>query len=102
MGGHSPVGAASALVGGAIMVAAVAYQDGFLSRGLALWYGLLVVTYAGQIGLAFILRRRAHPDQNTRAGLTSFTAIGLVEGVVWSIGIVGVSATRPIEQELTV
>jgi signal transduction histidine kinase len=31
-----------------------------------------------------------------------FTAIGLAEGAVWSIGIVGVSATRPIEQELTV
>jgi signal transduction histidine kinase/CheY-like chemotaxis protein len=97
---NSPVGAASALVGGAIMIGAVAYQDGFLSLGLALWYGLLAVTYAGQVGLAFMLRRR--PGLNTRAGLALFTAIGLIEGVVWSIGIVGVSATRPIEQELTV
>jgi two-component system, sensor histidine kinase len=99
---NSPVGAASALVGGAIMISAVAYQDGFLSLGLALWYGLLVVTYVGQVGLAFILRRRARPGLNTRTGLALFIAIGLVEGVVWSIGIVGVSATRPIEQELTV
>src|ERR1700739_1368936 len=98
---NSPVGAASALVGGAIMISAVAYQDGFLSLGLALWYGLLVVTYVGQVGLAFILRRRARPGLNTRTGLALFIAIGLVEGVVWSIGIVGVSATRPIEQELT-
>ena len=29
------------------MVGAVAYEDGFLSLGLALWYGLLAVTYAG-------------------------------------------------------
>ncbi|MBV9906368.1 MAG: response regulator [Hyphomicrobiales bacterium] len=99
---NSPVGAASALVGGAIMVSAVAYEDGFLSLGLALWYGLLVVTYAGQVGLAFMLRRRASPGLNTRTGLAWFTAIGLIEGVVWSSGIVGVSATRPIEQELTV
>ena len=99
---NSPVGAASALVGGGIMVAAVAYQDGFLSLGLALWYGLLAATYAGQLGLAFMLRKRARPGLGTRAGLALFTAIGLIEGVVWSIGIVGVSATRPIEQELTV
>ncbi len=31
-----------------------------------------------------------------------FTAIGLTKGLVWSIAIVGVSVTRPIEQELTV
>src|SRR3984885_6595185 len=99
---NSPVGAASALVGGGIMVGAVAYEDGFLSLGLALWYGLLAVIYAGQVGLAFMLRRRASPGLNTRTGLALFTAIGLAEGVVWSIGIVGVSATRPIEQELTV
>jgi signal transduction histidine kinase/CheY-like chemotaxis protein len=99
---NSSVGAASALVGGGIMVGAVAYEDGFLSLGLALWYGLLAVTYAGQVGLAFMLRRRASPGLNTRTGLALFTVIGLAEGVVWSIGIVGVSATRPIEQELTV
>jgi signal transduction histidine kinase/CheY-like chemotaxis protein len=99
---NSPVGAASALVGGGIMVGAVAYEDGFLSLGLALWYGLLAVTYAGQVGLAFMLSRRASPGLSTRTGLAVFTAIGLAEGVVWSIGIVGVSATRPIEQELTV
>ena len=99
---NSPVGAASALVGGGIMIGAVAYEDGFLSPGLALWYGLLAVTYAGQVGLAFMLSRRASPGLNTRTGLALFTAIGLAEGVVWSIGIVGVSATRPIEQELTV
>ena len=39
---------------------------------------------------------------NTRRALGLFTAIGLIEGLIWSIGIVGVSATRPIEQELTV
>src|SRR5580704_6002717 len=94
---NSPVGAASALVGGGIMGGAVAYEDGFLSLGLALWYGLLAVTYAGQV--AFMLRRRASPGLNTRTGLALFTAIGLAEGVVWSIGIVGVSTTRPIEQE---
>ena len=99
---NSPVGAASALVGGAIMIAAVAYEDGFLSLGLALWYGLLAATYAGQVGLALLLRKRASPGLNTRTGLALFTAIGLIEGLVWSIGIVGVSATRPIEQELTV
>jgi two-component system, sensor histidine kinase len=99
---NSSVGAASALVGGGIMIGAVAYEDGFLSLGLALWYGLLAVTYAGQVGLAFMLRRRASPGLSTRTGLALFTAIGLAEGVVWSIGIVGVSATRPIEQELTV
>ncbi len=99
---NSPVGAASALVGGVIMVAAVAYEDGFLSLGLALWYGLLAVTYAGQVGLALLLRERASPGLSTRTGLTLFTVIGLIEGVVWSIGIVGVSASRPIEQELTV
>ena len=99
---NSPVGAASALVGGGIMVGAVAYEDGFLSLGLALWYGLLAVTYAGQVGLAFMLRQRASPGLNTRTGLALFTAIGLAEGAVWSIGIVGVSTTRPIEQELTV
>jgi two-component system, sensor histidine kinase len=99
---NSPVGAVSALVGGGIMVGAVAYEDGFLSLGLALWYGLLAATYAAQVGLAFMLRRRASPGLNTRTGLALFTAIGLAEGVVWSIGIVGVSATRPIEQELTV
>lgn len=99
---NSPVGAASALVGGAIMVGAVAYEDGFLSFGLALWYGLLVVTYAGQVGLALLLRQRASPGLSTRTGLALFTAVGLIEGVVWSVGIVGVSATRPIEQELTV
>jgi signal transduction histidine kinase/CheY-like chemotaxis protein len=99
---NSSVGAASALVGGGIMVGAVAYEDGFLSLGLALWYGLLAVTYAGQVGLAFMLRRRASPGLNTRKGLALFTVIGLAEGVVWSIGIVGVGATRPIEQELTV
>jgi hypothetical protein len=96
------VGAASALVAGAVMVGAVAHEDGFLSRLLALWYGLLAVTYAGQVGLAFMLRRRASRGLNTRAGLALFTAIDLAEGVVWSIGIVGVSATRPIEQKLTV
>lgn len=47
-------------------------------------------------------RRRASLGLNTRTGLALFSAIGLIEGVVWSIGIVGVSATRPIEQELTV
>ena len=99
---NSPVGAASALVGGGIMVAAVAYEDGFLSLGLALWYGLLAAAYAGQVGLALLLRERASPGLNTRTGLALFTAIGLIEGLVWSIGIVGVSATRPIEQELTV
>lgn len=99
---NSPVGAASALVGGGIMVGAVAYEDGFLSLGLALWYGLLAVTYAGQVGLAFMLRERATPRLNTRTALALFIAIGLVEGLVWSIGIVGVSARRPIEQELTV
>ena len=99
---NSPVGAASALVGGGIMVAAVAYEDGFLSLGLALWYGLLAAAYAGQVGLALLLRERASPGLNTRTGLALFTAIGLIEGLVWSIGIVGVSASRPIEQELTV
>jgi hypothetical protein len=34
---NSPVGAASALLGGAILVGAVAYEDGFLSLDLALW-----------------------------------------------------------------
>ena len=99
---NSSVGAASALVGGGIMVGAVAYQNGSLSLDLALWYGLLAVIYAGQVGLAFMLRRRASPGLNTRTGLALFTAIGLAEGAVWSIGIVGVSTTRPIEQELTV
>jgi two-component system, sensor histidine kinase len=99
---NSLVGAASALVGGGIMVGAVAYEDGFLSPHLMLWYGLLAVTYAGQVGLAFMLRERAGPGLNTRTALALFTAVGLIEGMVWSIGIVGVSATRPIEQELTV
>jgi hypothetical protein len=99
---NSPVGAASALLGGAIMVGAVAYEDGFLSLDLVLWYALLVAVYAGQVALAFVLRRRASPSMSTRKALGLFTAIGLAEGLVWSIGIVGVSATRPIEQELTV
>ena len=99
---NSSVGAASALVGGGIMVGAVAYQNGSLSLDLALWYGLLAVIYAGQVGLAFMLRERASPRLNTRTALALFTAIGLVEGLVWSIGIVGISARRPIEQELTV
>ena len=38
---NSPMGAASALVGGGIMVGAVAYEDGFVTLDLALWYGLL-------------------------------------------------------------
>jgi signal transduction histidine kinase/CheY-like chemotaxis protein len=99
---NSSVGAASALVGGGIMVGAVAYENGSLSLDLALWYGLLAVIYAGQVGLAFMLRERASPRLNTRTALALFTAIGLVEGLVWSIGIVGISARRPIEQELTV
>jgi two-component system, sensor histidine kinase len=99
---NSPVGAASALLGGVIMVGAVAYEDGFLSLDLVLWYALLVAVYAGQVALAFVLRRRASPSMSTRKALGLFTAIGLAEGLVWSIGIVGVSATRPIEQELTV
>jgi signal transduction histidine kinase/CheY-like chemotaxis protein len=99
---NSSVGAASALVGGGIMVGAVAYEDGFLSLDLALWCALLFAVYAGQVALAFMLRRRAGPGLNTRQALALFTAIGLAEGLVWSIGIVGVSATRPIEQELTV
>lgn len=49
-----------------------------------------------------MLRERANPRLNTRTALALFTAIGLVEGLVWSIGIVGISARRPIEQELTV
>jgi hypothetical protein len=69
---------------------------------LVLWYALLVAVYAGQVALAFVLRRRASPSMSTRKALGLFTAIGLAEGLVWSIGIVGVSATRPIEQELTV
>src|ERR1700722_17467026 len=100
MVGNSPVGAASALLGGAIMVGAVAYEDGFFSLDLALWYALLIAVYAGQVALAFVLRRR--PGSSTRKALALFTAIGLTEGLVWSLGIVGVSATRPIEQELTV
>jgi signal transduction histidine kinase/CheY-like chemotaxis protein len=99
---NSPVGAASALVGGGVLVGAVAYEDGFLSLDLALWYALLFAVYAGQVALAFLLRPRAGPGLNTRQALALFTAIGLAEGLVWSIGIVGVSATRPIEQELTV
>ena len=102
MVGNSPVGAASALLGGAIMVGAVAYEDGFLSLDLALWYALLITVYAGQVALAFVLRRRPGPSMSTRKALALFTAIGLTEGLVWSLGIVGVSATRPIEQELTV
>ncbi|HEY5204541.1 MAG TPA: hybrid sensor histidine kinase/response regulator, partial [Roseiarcus sp.] len=98
---NSPVGAASALLGGGIMAGAVAYEDGFLSLDLALWYALLFAAYAGQVALAFRLRH-AGPSVNTRRALGLFTAIGLTEGLVWSIGIVGVSATRPIEQELTV
>ena len=58
---NSSVGAASALVGGGIMVGAVAYENGSLSLDLALWYGLLAVIYAGQVGLAFMLRDRASP-----------------------------------------
>ena len=81
---------------------APSYEDGSLSLDLALWYGLLAVIYAGQVGLAFMLRERGTPRFSTRTALALFTAIGLVEGIVWSIGIVGVSATRPIEQELTV
>ena len=42
------------------------------------------------------------PEREYAQGARLFTAIGLAEGLVWSIGIVGVSATRPIEQELTV
>ncbi len=61
----------------------------------------MFAAYAAQVALAFILRR-AGPSVNTRQALRLFTAIGLTEGLVWSIGIVGVSATRPIEQELTV
>jgi signal transduction histidine kinase len=99
---NSPVGAASALVGGGIMVGAVAYEDGFLSLDLGLWYALLFAVYAGQVALAVALRHRAGPSMSTRKALALFTAIGLTEGLVWSIGIVGVSATRPIEQELTV
>jgi hypothetical protein len=83
-------------------VGAVAYEDGFLSLDLALWYALLFAVYAGQVALAFMLRRRAGPGLNTRQALALFTATGLAEGLAWSIGIVGVSATRPIEQELTV
>ena len=49
---NSPVGAASALLGGAIMAGAVAYEDGFLSLELALWCALLFVAYAGQVALA--------------------------------------------------
>jgi signal transduction histidine kinase len=98
---NSPVGAASALLGGAIMAGAVAYEDGFLSLELALWCALLFVAYAGQVALAVSLRA-AGPSVNTRRALGLFTAIGLIEGLIWSIGIVGVSATRPIEQELTV
>ena len=99
---NSPVGAASALIGGVILVGAVAYEDGFLSFGLALWWALLLVVYAGQLALAFVLRRRSGPSMSTRRALALFTAVGLAEGLVWSGGIVGVSATRPIEQELTV
>jgi two-component system, sensor histidine kinase len=98
---NSPVGAASALLGGGIMAGAVAYEDGFLSLDFAIWYALLIAAYAGQVVLAFSLRR-AGPSVNTRRALGLFTAIGLAEGLIWSIGIVGVSATRPIEQELTV
>ena len=99
---NSPLGAASALIGGVILVGAVAYEDGFLSFGLALWWALLLVVYAGQLALAFVLRRRSGPSMSTRRALALFTAVGLAEGLVWSVGIVGVSATRPIEQELTV
>jgi two-component system, sensor histidine kinase len=99
---NSPVGAVSALLGGGIMVGAVAYEDGFLSLDLVLWYGLLAVIYAGQVGLAFMLRERAGPRLNVRTALALFTLIGLLEGVVWTIGIVGISARGPIEQELTV
>jgi len=99
---NSPLGAVSALVGGLIFVGAVAYEDGFLSLDLTLWYALLLAVYAGQLALAFALRRGAAPSLSTRTALSLFTAVGLAEGLVWSIGIVGVSATRPIEQELTV
>jgi hypothetical protein len=63
---NSPVGAASASVGGGHHGRGRRYEDGFLSLGLALWYGLLAVTYAGQVGLAFLLRERATPA-STRA-----------------------------------
>ena len=99
---NSPVGAASALLGGGIMVGAVAYEDGFLSLDLALWYALLFAVYAGQVALAFMLRRRAGPSISRARRLPCSPLSVSTEGLVWSLGIVGVSATRPIEQELTV
>ena len=69
MVGNSPVGAASALLGGAILVGSVAYEDGFLSLDLALWYALLFAVYAGQVALAFVLRRRASSSMSTRKAL---------------------------------
>jgi hypothetical protein len=79
---NSPVGAAIALLGGAIMVGAVAYEDGFLSLDLVLWYALLIAVYAGQVALAFVLRLRAGSSMSTRKALALFTAIGLIEGLV--------------------
>ena len=80
---NSSVGAASALVGGGIMVGAVVYENGSLSLDLALWYGLLAVIYGGQVGLAFMLRERASPRLNTRTALALFTPL-LVWSRVWS------------------
>jgi hypothetical protein len=94
---NSPVGVASALVGGVIMVGAVAYENGSLSLDLALWYGLSAVIYAGQVGLAFMLRERGTPDSAHATALALFTTIGLIKGIVWSIGIVGVSRVRDWE-----
>jgi hypothetical protein len=48
---NSPVGAASALLGG-IMAGAVADEDGFPSLDLAVWCALLFAAYSGQVALA--------------------------------------------------
>jgi hypothetical protein len=54
---NSPVGAASALLGGGIMAGAVAYEPGFLSLDLALWCALLFAAHSRQVALAVVVRR---------------------------------------------
>jgi signal transduction histidine kinase/CheY-like chemotaxis protein len=98
---NTPVGSASALGGGAIMVTAVAFEGRSLLFGLALWYALLAVAYASQVGLAMSLRPRLRAGASPRSGLRRFTAVGTVEGLVWSVGIIGVAVRGSIEQELT-
>lgn len=93
-------GAMSGILGGAILTVVLTTVQRTPAKWVLIWYAALFVTLSIQSLVS--IRYRRVPDSDYRPWAKSFTALAAISGLLWGLGVVGISASGGIDTELLV